>query len=187
MSRNPRAERAALLLMALVLAGCPFQLPVSPLVRFTAFGVPYNTQEDFQKRFQSWKSGKPQPWTMRLRATALSDSSIILHSDEPSSLGPKLVGGTGTTGQTFKPTRAELVKLVDDVLTTKVFDLYDGHYGAYDQGGGIIGPDIVIQIGGLEKHVSYDEDLSASTSWEAGAIQRTSEAIKALGLKYLKK
>lgn len=185
-SRPKRFEAGLALAALLFLTACPLQLPVSPFVRFTAFGVPYRTQDEFKSRFASWKSGRGQPWSMRLRANAIAEAAIILNSDEPSSLGPRLAGGTNT-GQTFTPTRAELSKLVDDLLSTKVFDLYDGHYGAYDTGGGLIGPDLVVTIGGIEKHVSYDEDLSPSISWEAGAVGKASEAIRNLGLKYLKR
>jgi hypothetical protein len=64
-------------------------------------------------------------------------------------------------------------------LTNARSDLYDGHYGAYDQGGGLR-PELRID-GQDAKLVSYDEDLSASTSWEAAALQKASQAITALG------
>ena len=186
MLRRPRVSLGLAVAALVFLTGCPFTLPVSPLVRFTAFGIPYRTQDDFKTRFTSWKAGRSQPWSMRLRATALSEASIIINSDEPSSLGPKLAGGTNP-GNTFSPTKAELGKLIDDILVTKVFDLYDGHYGAYDQGGGLIGPDLFVSISGIEKHVSYDEDLSPSVSWEAGAIKGATDVIRTLGLKYIKR
>lgn len=185
-NRRRRVEAGLALAALVLLTGCPIQWPVSPLVRFTAFGIPYRTQDDFKSRFNTWKAGKSQPWSVRMRATALSESSIIINSDEASSLGPKLAGGTNP-GNTFTPTKAELSKLIDDLLVTKVFDLYDGHYGAYDQGGGLIGPDLVVTIGGIEKHVSYDESLPASVSWEAGAIKGATDAVRALGLKYIKR
>lgn len=165
-----------------VLAGC--QLPVTPWARFSAYAVPYHAQDDFKKRFDSWKAGRAVSWTLTYRASAHSDNALVLRSEGVSSFGPRLVG-TGDPGQEFTPPRAELVRLVDDLLTTKIFDLYDGHYGAYDQGGGLRGPELRAEVGGLQKLLSYDEDLNASTSWEAAALQRASQAITALGLKYI--
>lgn len=172
-------------LLAVVLAGC--NLPVTPWARFVPASVPYYKQTDFEARFNNWKSGKSAyTWTIQYRATALSEAALVIRSEGASSFGPLLSGSTGTGGGSFTPPRTELVKLVDDLLTTKVFDLYDGFYGAYDQGGGLIGPQLKVEIAGLVKQVSYDEDLSPSMSWEAASIQRATEAVKALGLRYVK-
>lgn len=165
-----------------VLAGC--QLPVTPWARFSAYAVPYHTQDDFKRRFDQWKAGRAVSWTLTYRASAFSENALVLRSEGASSFGPRLVG-TGDPGQEFTPPRAELVQLVEDLLTTKIFDLYDGHYGAYDQGGGLRGPELRAEVGGLQKMLSYDEDLSATTSWEAAALQRASQAITAVGLKYI--
>ncbi len=167
-----------------VLAGC--QLPVSPFARFTAFAVPYHSQEEFKKRLDAWKGGRAMSWTLTYRASAHSDSALVLRSEGTSSFGPRLAG-TADTGGEFTPTKAELTLLIDELTTSKIFDLYDGHYGAYDQGGGLRGPELRMEVGGLLKHLSYDEDLSASASWEAAALQRASQAVTTLGLRYIRK
>ena len=177
--------RPALFVLGLaIVAGC--QLPVTPWVRFSAYAVPYHAQDDFKKRLDAWKAGKAAPWSITYRASAHSDSALVLRSEGASSFGPRFAG-TGDTGGEFTPTRQELATLVDDLTTTKVFDLYDGHYGAIDQGGGLRGPELRFEVNGLQKQLSFDEDLSASTSWEAAALQRASQAITTLGLKYLRK
>ena len=167
-----------------LLAGC--QLPVTPWARFTAYAVPYHTQDDFKKRLDLWKSGKAVSWTLTYRASAHSDSALVIRSAGTSSFGPRLAG-TGATGGEFTPTRAELSALIDELTTAKIFDLYDGHYGAYDQGGGLRGPEMRFEVSGLLKQLSYDDDLSASTSWEAAALQKASQAVTALGLKYIRR
>lgn len=173
-----------LLLTLALVAGC--QLPVTPWVRFTAFPVPYHPQDDYVKRLDAWKAGRGQGWTITYRASAHSDASLVLRSEGSSSFGPRFAG-TGDTGGEFTPPRAELVALVDELVTTKVFDLYDGHYGAYDQGGGLRGPELRFEVGGVLKQLSFDEDLAASTSWEAASLQRASQLITTMGLKYLRR
>jgi hypothetical protein len=176
---------AALLVAVLALAaGC--QLPVTPWARFTAYPVPYRTQADFERRFDAWASGKVVTWTLTYRANAHADSALVLRSSGPSSFGPRLAGTNGTGGE-FTPTRAELRAVLQEMITAKVFDLYDGHYGAYDQGGGLRGPEIKMDVEGMVKQLSYDEDLSPSASWEAAALQKASAAITALGIKYIRK
>lgn len=172
------------MVVVLIAAGC--QLPVTPWARFTAYSVPYHGQDDFKKRFDAWRTGRGVSWTLTYRASAHSDSALVLRSEGASSFGPRLVG-TSDTGGEFTPTRAELALLVDELTTSKIFDLYDGHYGAYDQGGGLRGPEMRIEVGGLLKLLSYDDDLNASTSWEAAALQRASQAVTTLGLRYIRK
>ncbi|MEB3223302.1 MAG: hypothetical protein VKS61_14600, partial [Candidatus Sericytochromatia bacterium] len=128
---------------------------------------------------------KAVTWTVSFRATAHTESALVVASQGPSSYGAQ-VTGSGARGGTFTPSRTELLSLSERLLETRLFDLYDGHYGAYDQGGGLVGPELRVEIGGLLKHVSYDQDLSPSLSWEAMALRDASDAVTALGLKYLR-
>ncbi|MEB3196415.1 MAG: hypothetical protein VKP62_04355 [Candidatus Sericytochromatia bacterium] len=171
------------LLSGLSLALLACYLPVSPLVRFSAFQVPYYRHDDFARPFSQWKAGRAVSWTLRYKATAHSDSELVIPHSGPASFGSQMTGSGGRGGQ-FTPTRAELVKLVDALLDSRVFELYDGHYGAYDMGGGLIGPEMRIEVAGILKHVSYDRDLPPAISWEAVALTQAAGAITALGLKY---
>lgn len=161
-------------------------LPVNPLVRFSAYQVPYFRQDDFARLLNQWKSGRPVVWTIRYRATPHSDSELVIPHTGAAIYGAQTTGSGGRGGN-FTPTRAELIKMVDALLESKVFDLFDGHYGAYNQGGGLQGPEIRIEVGGLLKHVSFDLDLPPSLSWEAGALDSANRAIANLGLRYINK
>ncbi|MEB3328147.1 MAG: hypothetical protein VKQ33_02815 [Candidatus Sericytochromatia bacterium] len=179
--------QGALAAAVLALGGCDLvYLPVNPVVRFSAFQVPYYRQDEFARRFQAWRAGKVVTWTVSFRATAHSESALVIASQGPSTYGAQM-SGSGGRGGTFTPSRTELLALTERLLETRLFDLYDGHYGAYDQGGGLVGPELRVELGGLLKHVSYDQDLAPSLSWEATALRDASEAVMALGLKYLRR
>lgn len=168
---------------ALLSLGACF-LPVNPLVRFSAYQVPYFRQDDFARPFNQWKAGRPVEWTIRYRSTPHSDAELVIPHTGPAIYGAQMTG-SGGRGGSFTPTRAELVKLVDSLLESKVFDLFDGHYGAYNQGGGLQGPEIRFEVAGVLKHVSFDRDIPVSLSWEAGALDAASRAIRNLGLRYI--
>lgn len=181
---RPWLWRAAAACTLLHLGAC--FLPVNPLVRFSAYQVPYFRQDDFARPFSQWKAGRPVVWTIRYRATPHSDSELVIPHAGPAIYGAQMTG-SGGRGGSFTPSRAELVKLVDALLESKVFDLFDGHYGAYNQGGGLQGPEIRFEVAGVLKHVSFDRDLPVSLSWEAGALDMASRAIESLGLRYMGK
>ncbi len=165
-----------------LLGACEYiQLPVSPLVKFSAYTNPYFRQADFEKQFAAWKAGRGS-WEIQMRGSTFSDRELVLHGSGTSAFGPRLPGPGSPAVISFTPTRAELVQVVDRLLACKVFDLYDGHYGAYTQGGGVGGPDLLIKVGGLEKHVSKDEELTSG--WEADAIRAAADAVVLLGTKY---
>lgn len=169
---------------ALLLTAC-IPLPVNPAVNFTPYQNPWYPKEDFERLLNSWKSGRAVPWQIRYRGSAFSDSELVIESTGQGSLGPRLPGA-GQQTETFTLSKDELKKLVDDMLASGVFGLYDGHYGAYTQGGGVGGPEIMATVGTLEKRVSKDPSLSSSISLEAGAIQAASDAIVKLALAKLK-
>jgi hypothetical protein len=179
-----RGWRSQLAAASVLLSLSACFLPVNPLVRFSAYQVPYLRQDEFERPLNQWKAGRPVQWTIRYRATAHSDSELVIPSEGPAIYGSQMTG-SGGRGGTFTPTRAELVKLIDTILETKIFDLFDGHYGAYNQGGGLQGPEMRFEISGMLKHVSFDTDLPTSLSWEADALMRTSRAIAAVGLRYI--
>jgi hypothetical protein len=181
-----RAVRLACVAAVSILCGCNLvYMPVNPVVKFSAFQVPYYRQDEFARRFQAWRSGKAVTWTISFRATAHTESALVIASQGPSTYGAQM-SGAGGRGGTFTPSRTELLALSERLLETRLFDLYDGHYGAFDQGGGLVGPEIRVEIGGMLKHVSYDQDLSPSLSWEATALRDASDAVMALGLKHLR-
>lgn len=166
------------LLLATLAGGC--MMPVSPLVNFTPYSNPYVTKENFETQFQAWKSGRQVTWTIHYKGSSFSEQELVIGSDGKSSLGGQLPGGE----QSFTVSKADLSKLVDTLIQSGMFSLYDGHYGAWTQGGGAGGPQIRVTIGGLEKRVSKDQSLDVG--WEADAIQKASDAIASTALKYLK-
>lgn len=175
-----RSILTALCVGGLCCAGC--QLPVTPLVTFTPYQTPLYTQKDFERQFASWKAGRPVTWEVQFKGTAFSESELVVRSNVPSSYGARL---PGQASREFTPTPEELSVVVNKLLAVKLFDLYDGHYGALTQAGGVGGPDIEIRVGGLLKHVSKDEDLQFG--WEAAAIKSAADVMVALGLKYIKR
>lgn len=171
---------ARFLLPAMLIAGC-----VSPLVNHTPYANPYFPKEEFERLFTAWKGGRNVSWEVRFRGSSLADQQLVLKSTGEGSLGSRLPG-VGDQPQTFNPTKAELTRVVDRLIESGVLGLYDGHYGAWTQGGGVGGPEVRVLIGGMEKHVSKDPGLSGVASWEAGAIQQAADAILEIGLKYIK-
>lgn len=165
-------------LLATLAGGC--MMPVSPLVNFTPYSNPYVTKDNFETQFTAWKAGRQVTWTINYKGTSFSDQELVIPSDGKASLGGQLPGGE----QQFTVTRTDLGKLVDTLVSSGMFGLYDGHYGAWTQGGGLGGPQIKVTIGGLEKRVSKDQSLDIG--WESDAIQKASDAIASTALKYLK-
>ncbi|MDB5099460.1 MAG: hypothetical protein JWM80_3881 [Cyanobacteria bacterium RYN_339] len=177
-------RRFASLLVLASLAGCN-KIPVTPWVNFTPYANPLFDHTDFENVLAAWKSGKAVTWEIRFKGTGLSDQELVIKSTGEGNLGPRLPSGSSTT-RTFKATNAQLIAVVDSITDSGVLSLYDGHYGAYSQGGGAGGPELTITIGTLVKHVSKDESLSPSISREASSIQKASDAVADLALKYIK-
>lgn len=171
------------LLTALLATGC--LLPVNPVVNFTPYQNPYYPREEFDRLLNSWKSGRPVTWQVRYRGSAFSDSELVIGSDGAGSLGPRLPG-TGADPQNFTLSKEQLIKLVDALTGSGIFALYDGHYGAFTQSGGVGGPEIIAQVSNLQKRVSKDPALSPAISWEAGAIQTASDALVGIARSKLK-
>jgi hypothetical protein len=169
-----------LLTLATLVTGC--QLPVSPLVNFTPYSNPYVPKENFETQFTAWKAGRSVPWTITYQGTGFSAQELIIASDGKASMGGQLPGTNNEAA--FTITKSDLTKMVDAVIATGMFGLYDGHYGAWTQAGGAGGPQIRVTIGGLEKRVSKYTNLDIG--WEADAIQKASDAIASTALKYLK-
>lgn len=167
-------------LPAMVVAGC-----VSPLVNHTPYANPTFPKEEFERLFTAWKGGRNVAWEIHYRGTALADQQLVLKSTGEGSLGSRLPG-VEKQPRTFTATKTELTRVVDKLNESGLFGLYDGHYGAWAQGGGVGGPEIRVLIGGMEKRVSKDAGLSGTISWEAGAIEKSSDAILEVGLKYIK-
>lgn len=171
---------ASLLAPLAVVAAC-----VSPQVNFTPYQNPYFPKEEFERQLNAWKAGQGVSWQLTYRGSAFADAELVINSEGPSSLGHQLPAGSQGT-RTFTPQRAELAAVVDKLVGSQVFALYDGHYGAWTQGGGVGGPDVRIRVAGMEKRVSRDPGLSPYVSWEASAIQGVSDAVVELARKYVK-
>lgn len=172
--------------LALGLGACGL-VPVSPLVNHQPYQVPYFPPEDFESLLNRWKQGQTVDWEFRLRATAFSDNQLSLRSSGSSGFGPPQVAAPTTGNATsFTPSRAELSRVVDQVIASKVFVLYDGRYAAYGFGGGTGGPELELRVGNLLKKVGKDEGLPGWMSWESTAIQGAVDAIRDLGLRYLR-
>jgi hypothetical protein len=177
-------RRIASLLVMACLAGCN-AVPVTPWVNFTPYSNPLFDHADFENLLTLWKSGKAVTWEVRFKGTSFSDQELVIKSTGEGNLGPRLPSGTTTT-RTFKATNTELIQVVNAITDSGVLSLYDGHYGAYSQAGGAGGPELTFTVGTLVKHVSKDEALSPSISREASAIQKASDAVADLALKYIK-
>lgn len=176
-------RRIAVSLTLACLAGCN-AIPVTPWVSFQAYSNPLFNRSDFETLLNAWKQGKAIAWDIRFRGTAFSDQVLVIKSTGEGSLGPVLPNATNPA-RSFKATNAELINVVNSITDSGVLGLYDGHYGAYTQGGGAGGPEITLTVGTLVKHVSKDDALSPSISREASAIQKASDAIADLALKYI--
>lgn len=168
---------------ALGVAGCNY-VPVTPWVAFTAYSNPNFDHTDFETQLNLWKQGHPVVWTVHFSSSEFVDQQLVIASNGLCSLGPPLPT-TGKTTRTFRPTQSELSGLVDTLIGSGIFSLYDGHYGAYLQAGGTGGPDMTITVNDLIKHVSKDDNLNASVSHEASIIEKASNAVADLALKYL--
>lgn len=169
-----------LLLSAVLLAGC-----ASPLVNFTQHQTPTYPKEQFDQHFALWKAGKNATWEVRYKGTSFSEDELAITSDGQGSLGARLPTGS-KQAQAFTVPRAELGKLVDKLVASNIFSLWDGHYGAWTQGGGVGGAEVRVVAGGLEKRVSKDPGLSTTLSWESASIQAAVDAILDLSRKYIK-
>jgi hypothetical protein len=169
-----------LLLVSVLVAGC-----ASPLVNFTQHQTPTYPKEQFDQHFALWKSGRNATWEVRYKGTSFSEDELVISSDGQGSLGARLPTG-GKQAQAFTVPRAELGKLVDKLVASNIFGLWDGHYGAWTQGGGVGGAEIRVLAGNLEKRVSKDPGLSTTLSWESASIQAASDAILELSRKYIK-
>jgi hypothetical protein len=176
-------RRIASLLVLAWLAGCN-AVPVTPWVNFQPYANPLFDHTDFENLLNAWRSGKAVTWQIQFKGTSFSDQLLVIKSTGEGSLGPALPGGSANT-RSFKATNAELIAVTNAIVDSGVLSLYDGHYGAYAQGGGAGGPELTFTVGTLVKHVSKDEALSPSISHEAGAIQKASDAIADLALKYI--
>lgn len=165
------------LLLATLAGGC--QLPVSPLVNFTPYSNPYVPKENFESQFQAWKAGRQVSWTILYKGSNFSEQELVIPEDGKASLGGQLPGGD----QQFTISKADLTRLVDALIASGIFNLYDGHYGAWSHGGGVGGPEIRVTISGIEKRVSKDAGLDIG--FEADAIQKANDAIASTALKYL--
>lgn len=173
-------------LTALTLASCGL-VPVSPLVMHQPYQVPYFAPEDFESLLNRWKQGQTVDWSFSLRATAFSDNWLVLRSSGSSSFGPQVVQTpTSGTAKSFTPTKAELSRAIDRINASKVFVLYDGRYAAYGFGGGTGGPELELKVGNLLKKVGKDEGLPTWMSWESAAIQEAADAVREVGLRYLR-
>lgn len=177
-------RRIATLVVLACLAGCNV-IPVTPWVNFQPYANPLFDKADFDNLINAWKQGRAVTWQIQFKGTSFSNQLLVIKSTGEGSLGPSLPTAT-TTARAFKATNAELIAVVNAIDDSGVLSLYDGHYGAYSQGGGAGGPELTFTVGTLVKHVSKDEALSPSFSHEAGAIQKASDAIADLALKYIK-
>lgn len=177
-------KAVSLLALTAALAGCGL-VPVTPWVKYTAYSTPIVDHQEFEDAFTAWKSGQSVSWTLRFKGSDFADQVLTIASSGTCSLGAALPTAN-TTSKTFKVSTSELQSLATQLIATGVFTLYDGHYGAYLQGGGQGGPDLDVTIGGLEKHVSKDDSLSAGVSREADIINKASNAVADLALKYVK-
>jgi hypothetical protein len=166
------------LILALLLTSC-----VSPLVNFTPFSNPVDGKDSFNAAFSAWHSGQNIPWSIHYLGSAFSQQTLIVNSSGASSLGPLLPGAKQALS--FTPSRQDLATLSDALTSSGFFGIYDGNYGTFTQRGGVGGPDIDIQIAGLEKHVSKAPNLSTTLSPEAAIIQGVADAIVAMAAKYL--
>jgi hypothetical protein len=181
MRHVPRFRRLLAAALALAaLAGC-----VSPLVNHTPYQNPYFAKDDFERLLASWKAGRAVTWEAHYRESAFASEELVLNSEGPCSLGPKLPTA-GKQARTFTPTKAELAAVVDTMTGKNLFALYDGIYAPWMQASGPGGQELRVLVGGMEKHVSRDPNLSPGLSWEAATIQAVSDAMVQLGLKYLK-
>lgn len=168
------------LTLAVLLTGC-----VSPLVNFTAYSNPYFPKDQFEAVFNSWKAGRAVTWEAHYKGTAFSEDELVVSSDGKGSLGPRLPGGSKQT-QAFTVTKADLAKLVDRMVGSGIFGLYDGYYGGWSQSTGQGGSEIRVLASGLEKRVARDPNLSTAVSLEASSIQTACDAMLEIANKYVK-
>jgi hypothetical protein len=170
------------LLCFAALAGCG-AVPVTPWVKFTPYSNPVFDHQQFEDALNSWKTGRNVVWTVRFKSSDFADQELMLAGTGECSLGPRLATGSQQT-RNFKPTKAELDHVIDRLIQSGVFTLYDGHYGPYSQGGGQGGPELTVIVNGQEKHVSKDAGLSFSR--EGDIIGAASEAVADVALAYIK-
>jgi hypothetical protein len=169
-----------LLTLSVLLAGC-----VSPLVNFTPYSTPYFPKEEFEKLLTSWKAGRSVTWEVRYKGSAFSEDELVIASDGQGSLGPRLPTAS-KQAKVFTAAKADLARMVDKLIASNIFSLYDGHYGAWAQAGGAGASEIRVVAGGIEKRVSKDPSLSTAISLEAASIQTASDAILEISRKYVK-
>src|SRR5947209_4022324 len=130
-----KAPRLALPLLIACLAGCGLQnlVPVNPLVHFQAYPNPNFPASDFQQALAGWKAGQSVNWTVTYKSSNTATAGFSVASQGPATL---------PTGASFTPTRSELSALADALVSSNIFALYDGYYGAYLQASGTGGPDV---------------------------------------------